>query len=49
MEPFDPPTAGGATLERTAFRTSRLLDFASEKELTAQIGHARAAPGRSWS
>ena len=32
----------GATLERTAFRTSRLLDFASEKELTAQIGHPRA-------
>jgi DNA topoisomerase VI subunit B len=26
-------------LERTAFRTSRLLDFFSIKELTAQIGH----------
>ena len=31
----------GATFERTAFRTSRLLDFMSEKELTAQIGHPR--------
>ena len=30
-----------ATLARTTFRTSRLLDFASEKELTAQIGHAK--------
>jgi hypothetical protein len=30
-------------LERTTFRTSRLLDFASEKELVAQIGHAREA------
>ena len=29
-----------AGLVRTAFRTSRLLDFASEKELTAQIGHS---------
>jgi DNA topoisomerase VI subunit B len=28
-----------ATLERTTFRTSRLLDFASEKELVAQTGH----------
>ena len=28
-----------ARLPRTAFRTSRLLDFASQKELTAQIGH----------
>jgi hypothetical protein len=27
-------------LERRTFRTSRLLDFASEKELTAQIGRA---------
>jgi DNA topoisomerase VI subunit B len=26
-------------LERTAFRTSRLMDFCSEKELTAQMGH----------
>jgi DNA topoisomerase VI subunit B len=32
-----------ATLERTTFRTSRLLDFASDKELVAQIGHAREA------
>jgi DNA topoisomerase VI subunit B len=30
-------------LERTTFRTSRLLDFASEKELVAQVGHARTA------
>jgi DNA topoisomerase VI subunit B len=30
-----------ATLERTTFRTSRLLDFASEKELVAQTGHRR--------
>jgi DNA topoisomerase VI subunit B len=29
-------------LDRTTFRTSRLLDFFSEKELTAQIGHAKA-------
>lgn len=28
---------------RTAFRTSRLLDFMSEKELTAQTGHRRDA------
>lgn len=32
-----------ARLERVAFRTSRLLDFASEKELTAQVGHRRAS------
>jgi DNA topoisomerase VI subunit B len=32
-----------ATLERATFRTSRLLDFASEKELIAQIGHQKAA------
>ena len=32
-----------ATLNRTTFRTSRLLDFASEKELVAQIGHATEA------
>jgi hypothetical protein len=31
-------------LERTAFRTSRLLDFASAKELTAQTGH----PPEDW-
>jgi DNA topoisomerase VI subunit B len=32
-----------ATLERTTFRTSRLLDFASEKELVAQTGHRKDA------
>lgn len=26
------------TLERTTFTTSRLLDFAPERELTAQLG-----------
>lgn len=31
------------TLQRQTFRTSRLLDFLSEKELVAQIGHPRAA------
>jgi hypothetical protein len=31
-------------LERTAFRTSRLLEFLSRKELTAQIGY----PVREW-
>jgi DNA topoisomerase VI subunit B len=30
-----------AVLNRTTFRTSRLLDFASEKELVAQTGHKR--------
>jgi DNA topoisomerase VI subunit B len=30
-----------ATLQRTMLRTSRLLDFASEKELVAQTGHQR--------
>lgn len=30
-------------LNRETFRTSRLLDFLSEKELTAQIGHPRSA------
>ena len=30
-------------LERTTFRTSRLLDFASEKELIAQTGHQKDA------
>jgi Histidine kinase-, DNA gyrase B-, and HSP90-like ATPase len=36
-------TAGRAApiLERATFRTSRLLDFASEKELIAQTGHRR--------
>ena len=28
------------TLERVTFRTSRLLDFCSRKELTAQTGHS---------
>ena len=32
-----------AVLDRATFRTSRLLDFASEKELVAQIGHQKAA------
>ena len=32
-------TAPGPKLERTTFRTSRLMDFCSEKELTAQTGH----------
>ena len=27
-------------LERIVFRTSRLLDFVGQRELTAQIGHA---------
>ena len=27
-------------LERKAFRTSRVLDFLSERELVAQTGHA---------
>jgi DNA topoisomerase VI subunit B len=31
--------ASTPTLQRTTFKTSRLLDFASEKELTAQTGH----------
>ncbi len=30
-----------ATLDRTTFQTSRLLDFCSEKELTRQTGHDR--------
>ena len=32
-------TKNSRTLNRTTFETSRLLDFCSEKELTAQIGH----------
>ena len=32
-----------AILERATFRTSRLLDFASEKELVAQTGHPVSA------
>jgi DNA topoisomerase VI subunit B len=31
----------GPRLIRTTFKTSRLLDFCSEKELTAQVGHDR--------
>ena len=38
-----PSRGGPQVLERATFRTSRLLDFASEKELTAQIGHAKSA------
>lgn len=34
---------GPRTLERATFRTSRLLDFASEKELVAQTGHQPGA------
>ncbi len=30
-------------LDRTTFRTSRLLDFLSPKELIAQTGHRQAA------
>jgi DNA topoisomerase VI subunit B len=32
---------GKAILKRTTFKTSRLLDFCSEKELVAQTGHER--------
>jgi DNA topoisomerase VI subunit B len=38
-EGFDLHARRGARLERVAFRTSRLLDFTSRRELTAQIGH----------
>src|SRR6516225_3396134 len=34
------PAKAAPRLERVAFKTSRFLDFASERELTAQIGHA---------
>jgi DNA topoisomerase VI subunit B len=34
-------TTSALTLKRETFRTSRLLDFCSEKELVAQIGHQR--------
>src|SRR5512132_2980007 len=37
-------TSAAAKLDRTTFRSSRLLDFASEKELTAQTGH----PPSEW-
>ena len=33
---------GGCSLQRETFRTSRLLDFCSEKELVAQTGHRPA-------
>jgi DNA topoisomerase VI subunit B len=39
----NPPVAGprpGPTLQRTAFQTSRLLEFFSDKELSMQIGHS---------
>ncbi len=36
-------TPSKPTLQRTTFKTSRLLDFASEKELVAQTGHHRQA------
>jgi hypothetical protein len=40
-----PPRRGGKpTLDRSTLQTSRLLDFFTEKELTAQIGHAK----RDW-
>ena len=34
-----PTTRNLQKLERTTLRTSRLLDFCSEKELIAQTGH----------
>src|SRR5205807_4347 len=34
------PMSTAATLTRETFRTSRLLDFCSERELVKQIGHA---------
>jgi DNA topoisomerase VI subunit B len=37
------PGRAAPILERATFRTSRLLDFASEKELVAQTGHRREA------
>src|SRR4030095_10887821 len=33
------PKSNPGTLQRTALRTSRLLDFCSRKELIAQTGH----------
>jgi DNA topoisomerase VI subunit B len=41
MNVFQPPGRAAPILERATFRTSRLLDFASEKELIAQTGHRR--------
>jgi hypothetical protein len=39
--PKQPAGAQAPRLNRTTFTTSRLLDFFSEKELVAQIGHER--------
>ncbi len=39
-----PASGPAAHLERTTFRTSRLLDFCSRKELIAQTGH----PPEEW-
>jgi hypothetical protein len=36
-------TSAPSILKRATFRTSRLLDFASEKELVAQAGHQKNA------
>jgi hypothetical protein len=38
----EPASRTRGILQRSTFRTSRLLDFASEKELTAQTGHPPA-------
>jgi DNA topoisomerase VI subunit B len=38
----DPRKRPAPTLERVAFKTSRLAEFCGEKELTAQMGHAPA-------
>ena len=35
-------TSAATKLHRTAFQTSRLLDFCSQKELIAQVGHQPA-------
>ena len=40
----DATARGGHVLTRSTFRTSRLLDFCSEKELVAQTGHQ----SRDW-
>jgi DNA topoisomerase VI subunit B len=37
--PATRPVKGGSKLQRATFRTSRLLDFCSRKELMAQTGH----------
>ena len=37
--PAEPVKSNPGTLQRTSFRTSRLLDFCSRKELIAQTGH----------